>query len=591
MPNAPSKVAKESHGNAAVLVLADSRLSEYMQLPETMFAALSHFGVPYRVHDLAEKGLDREVLDNCSALIVGQENLGLSIDSEDRAMLLKAVEDGLGFVNFDYNLRNYDEPFRRAAGVKGSGHQGRFVVDSVDRLGIVTTDHFLTHTQENGATHALHMPIPGLRTRLAGDRAILAETGDGSPAVVAGTFGKGRVVQWLVSPRLWLLRFLGHAHGIDDLFWKGIVWVARKPFVMLAMPPYVRFRFDDCNGLYQRPEDLLFVDVLNEHGHKPNLCVCMNALEPEGWGRLKALYDAGRVEVAPHTWKGGVSLYYGDADGEYSDEVFRDLMRSTRAMLDRHGITPSKIMSDHEHEFSAKVLPYLSELGIEYKMNIMLAGERWAGPHTDWRPEPYGSMSYALDYTPGPYPLFVVFNHYIGFDYARAYVSQDTFLLNRDGGYGDCMWDFLNGLTSRALGHNDVDAMARRLAQHTRLGLNSLFFGGSISHSHFTQALTAQEWRVVLQRYEALTERFEKINVGYDEIAAYARSKFHTQVASASWHPIRQELEIELNGKAEVPLVLSVFEDAGDTVERRYEPIEAFSGQQTVSLSPARSVN
>jgi hypothetical protein len=92
----------------------------------------------------------------------------------------------------------------------------------------------------------------------------------------------------------------------------------------------------------------------------------------------------------------------------------------------------------------------------------------------------------------------------------------------------------------------------------------------------------------VLQRYEALTERFEKINVGYDEIAAYARSKFHTQVASASWHPIRQELEIELNGKAEVPLVLSVFEDAGDTVERRYEPIEAFSGQRTVRLSPER---
>jgi hypothetical protein len=195
-------------------------------------------------------------------------------------------------------------------------------------------------------------------------------------------------------------------------------------------------------------------------------------------------------------------------------------------------------------------------------------------------------MSYALDYTPGPHPLFVVFNHYIGFDYARAYIGEDRFLLNRDGGYGDCMWDFLNGLTSRALGHNDVEAMARRLARHTRLGLNSLFFGGSISHSHFTESLAPQEWRALLQRYEALTDRFEKVNVGYDDIAVYARSRFHTHVARASRQAARGELEIEVEGEAKVPLLLSVFDDAGETVERRYEAMEAFSGQQTVRVPP-----
>ena len=40
------------------------------------------------------------------------------------------------------------------------------------------------------------------------------------------------------------------------------------------------------------------------------------------------------------------------------------------------------------------------------------------------------------------------------------------------------MWDFLNGLTTRDRPENDTDAMAGRLAEHTRLGLNSLFFGG-----------------------------------------------------------------------------------------------------------------
>jgi hypothetical protein len=493
VPNAPAKRPRRSAGDAALLVVGDSRMMEFTQMPETMFAALGHFGMPYRLLDLARRRPTRRDLAGAAAIVIGQENLGLSLAAAEQGLILGAVREGTGLVNFDCNLANYDGAFADALGLAAPGRG--FGFDGVTAIGITDNEHCVTNQQEGAAHHRLRVPLAGVATHAKGPRtAVLAECGNGAPAVVAATIGRGRAVQWLVSPRLWTARHFGHAHGLDDLFWRAIAWTARKPFAMLSMPPFVRLRFDDCNGLWRGPGDLAFIDVLNRHGHTPNICLCMKAVTGDGWSAMKRRFDAGRAEFAPHIWQGGVSLFYGDEDGEYSTETFRRLISETKALFADAGITPSKILSDHNHECSARVLPFLAELGIEYKMNIMLPGETRDSVHIDWHPLPYGSMSYAFDTMPGPYPLFAVFNHHPHFGYSHSYVARDRFVGNRDGGPGPFKWDFLNGLTKDTLGANDLDAMARRLADHTRLGVNSLFFGGSISHSHFTTALTPGEW-------------------------------------------------------------------------------------------------
>lgn len=583
MPNAPSKRTKQSRGNGVALLLCHSGYAEYAQVPETMFAALGHFGIPYRVRDLGAGRLRAAELEKCAVLVIGQENLGIGLSASDQKTILQAVAGGLGLVNFDYNLANYDDSYLDMIGLKGTRHDKGVGTIGAASIGIVSNSDYLTWTQESGRVHSLAFPIPAAVVR-AGKRAtVLAETEHGNPAVIRADTGGGQVIQWLVSPRIWTLQVFGHAHGLDDLFWKGIVLAARKPFAMHCIPPFIRFRFDDCNGLYRTDNDMAFVNVLNEYGHKPNMCVCMNALKTSGWRMLKSLHDSAKVEVAPHTWKGGVSLYYGDHGKEYTKARFRELIAATASLMKKHGIKPSKILSDHEHEYSARVLPYLDRLGIEYKMNVMVPGENWVGPHVDWRPAPYGSMSYALDYTPGPYSLFVVFNHYPAFDFARSYLSPRSFLLNRTGGYGDDNWDFLNGLTDRDQPKNNIEKMARRLAEHTRLGLNSLFFGGSISHSHFTRSLSLGEWKALLDRYERLTARLEKINVGYDDIAMYAKSKFHTHLAAAD-RSGSAGMALRLSGKSEVPLKISVFRDRDGVPERRYVEADTFSGQRKLQV-------
>ncbi|MDC0033257.1 hypothetical protein OAJ57_01680 [Alphaproteobacteria bacterium] len=585
MPNAPSKRYHSSAGNGCALIVCDSRREEHLQIHETVYAALGHFGIPYRVHDLAAADLDAATLEACAVTILGQDNMGPGLTATSQSALLDAVSGGLGMVNLDYNLMQYDRSLINATGLAAVRAGRPMAVGSTASVGIPAADHWITWTQEAGRVHQLNMPVPAALAKVKGrETQILAETDIGGPAVVSTRLGKGRIVQWLLSHRIWTLQAFGHAHGLDDIFWKGIVWAARKPFAMLCIPPFVRFRFDDCNGLYRTPKDMAFVDEFARRGHKPNMCVSMNALTDDGWRFLKKHYDAGTAEVAPHTWEGGVSLYYGKDGKAYSKKQFNKLIRETASMMRRQKIVPSKILSDHEHEYSSNVLPYLKQLGIEYKMNVMLPDEKWAGIHTDWKPAPYGSMSYALDYTPGPYPLFVVFNHYPAFDHARSYLSPTRFLLNRAGGYGAHMWDFLNGLTTRDLPKNDVKTMADRLVDHTRLGLNSLFFGGSISHSHFSCALSKADWKAVLDRYEKCTERLEKINVGYDDVAIYARSKFHTRV-TVSTRLADGAMTVRLAGKADVPLKLSVFDEKGDAPERRYIDGVPFDGRFEFQVS------
>jgi hypothetical protein len=410
-------------------------------------------------------------------------------------------------------------------------------------------------------------------------------SGEGSPLLVAGDtaamitrrVGRGRVIQWLLSPKVWLADVLGHARGLDDVFWKAIAWAARKPFVMKAMPPFVRLRLDDCGGHWRDAEDLAFVDVLNAFGHVPNLSLCMRAVRPSGAHRIKELFDARRADFSPHTLDPDVSLFYGDERGEYSASRLAELMTEMDGQLAAWGIRPSRVLSDHNHEWSERAIPFLIERGIVFKMNVTCPGETWSGIHVDWQPAPYGQLDYVFDTIPGHPEFFVAFNHFPTLAAARTAFPGGRFLFDRDGGFGENKWDFLNGLTRSTLGWNDLTAMAHRYAAHMRLGLDSLFFGGAITHSHFLRDLSPGELEEVLLGADRLMPRHEKTFISYDYIAEYARGKVETHLTEVDVADDGRT-RVTIAGRATVPLQLYVFRDVDDGVEHRLETVGTCDG-------------
>ena len=578
----------EARGNLAVVVLVDSSQPEFSFTFEGVFGALAHFGIPFRVLDLASAGVTDAAVAGCRAVLIGQEHVGARLKGLGVAALLRAVQDGMGLVNFDADLAPYGDDLVDAAGLAGAGRSGELIAGGTQHVLVTDNRHPITWQQDGDFLKLLKVPVPTTLARVgAPDATVLVEDQQGSPLLVARPFGRGRIVQWLVSPKIWLRQYFGHTFGLDDVWRRAITWAGRKPFVMKAMPPFVRFRFDDCGGLWRDARDLAFVDVLNEAGHVPSMSFCLRAITDDGAARVNALWKDGKAEWAPHTLAPWTSLYYGDAGGEYSPDKFAELFREIDETLGRLGVRPSRILSDHDHGWSAHAIPGLLARGITYKMNITMPGEPWEAPHRDWRPAPYGSMDYAFDSLPAPADrFFAVYNHYPpAFEFARAYLDPDHFLYNRPGGYGPYKWDMLNGLTvGPAHAENQVEAMARRLADHTRLGLDAGFFGGSITHSHFIQHLTAGEWRAILRRADALISRHRYEPMPYDAIADYARSKTRTSIVAAEER--EGTVRVELKGDADVPLRLWVITDT-DGAEHRYERIEPFHGTATVRFEAA----
>jgi len=566
-------------------VLVDSSRTEYAVLP-TVLRALEHCGIPFRSVDLSWQGLTDRLLHESAAVVMAQEHLASSIAGSDLSALIAAVQGGLGLVNLDFDLQNAPQALAGALGVEGGGAAGSFPFGALSGLGIRSSQHYITGTKSTGALTRTRTPLAycGLKVARAG-MDVLVESDDGAPALVAGKLGRGRIVQWAVSPRLWLRQYLGWTQGLDDLFWKAIVWVARKPFTMKAMPPYVRMRFDDCNGYWREARDLAFLEHFNARGHRPNVSLNVRAVTPDAAAHISRLRASGRADFAAHTLDANTSVWFKRAHGPYTPAEMRSIAQEVDAAFLRWGIEPSRVLSDHEHEFGHTALPYLRARGIRYKMNVNLPDERAEGLHEDWRPAPYGSMSYAFDTQPVS-GMFVVFNHFSTFDHNRTYLEDGRrFFLNRTGGVGECKWDFLNGLTRSTTGRagNDVEQAAQRLATHTARGLDSLFFGGSITHSHFIRDLAPAEWDSLLDRVDQLMSGRERRYASYDHIAAYAESKVNTVLDAADLEPTGG-LACSLRGEATVPLELYCFSDRDEHTEHRFCEVPAFSGQQKTML-------
>ena len=569
---------RESQGNGTLLVLVDTSHPECLQLPAMLFSALIHFGMPYRIRDLGTGPLHAAELLMHRALIVAQEHIGERLRATDLNEVARAVESGLGLINLDHDLRPYGTAYADRLGVAlrpGS-------IQAASGVTVGDTAGFLTFTREAGEEVRFKRPVPAFAATVTTPQPLCFT--NGLPALVVGHLGAGRILQWLVSPKIWLPEVLGHARGLDDLLWKGIVWAARKPFVMTAMPPFVRMRLDDCKGYWRDGRDLDLVDVLNDFGHIPNLGLCMRAVTADGGRRIKRLFDEGKADFSPHTLAPDVSLFYGDDAGEYSTARLAEIMTEMDAQLASWGIRPSRVLSDHNHMWSPRAIPFLLERGITFKMNVTCPGETWEGVHVDWRPAPYGQMEYVFDTIPGHPEFFVAFNHYPNLEAARYALPGGQFLFNREGGFGDVKWDFLNGLTRSALGQNDLAGMARRYADHLRLGLDSLFFGGVITHTHFLEDLSLGELREVLQQAEALTTRHAKRYESYERIAEYARSKVETHMSRVDISGTG-DVAVTVVGRASVPLEVYVFKDVDGGVDHRFEVVGDCDGARRTDFS------
>lgn len=576
---APAARWPRASGNMTLLVLADGAArEERLVLDRAVLSALDHFGMPFQVLDLAEGTLTADVLLSHSALVLGQGGLGHRLSGKDVAAIAEAIETGVGLVSFDGMLSDYPAAYHRISGVQSP------VARQTASVRIACNTHPITRMHDLDRKHQALRPVPFSDVGRLSRGEILLRTEEDLPAVFATSLGKGRIVQFTLSSQFWLPQYFGHVHGLDGLFWRSIAWAARKPFVMMAMPPFVTARIDDASGSGSRylvskdsaAASFRYIDGLNRFGYLPNVGLFTDDITSEDGKIIKQKFVLGQAEFSAHAWTNERHIYNqrilnkpGASPVEFSPAELRQAFAKLDGQFAAWGIKPSRTVNSHFFNPGLNSLPFLKQRGETFLMFAGRFGRSYSDPAAyAWNPKPYGDPGFTCDYMPDDPEFFNVEAH--------PYVVRPDGRIS-DGDI-DCLW----GNTTFGKEHptNDLDAAARKGAHEIRLGLDALFFGCLFTHEQRIAALTVSQWEKVLADIDKATSKCERIFKSYDYISQYAKSRYDAKITDASHDPGSGRTRVRVAGKSTLPLNLYLF--AAEGLEYQFQQIPAFQGEQSI---------
>ena len=576
--NSPKRLLNHAttEGNMTVLVLVDTAKVDFPLQQEILFSCLSHFGIPYELFDLGYEELKYETLREHRAVVIAQENIGPCLSNSEMEALVRAVREGLGLLNFDNALQAYGEVYRTLLGVQYKTLGDRIQFEGCREVIINRCDHYITQAQEVGAEHRLKMPLSVLVVSSTEARVeMLAETRTKNPIILATIYGQGRVVQFLIPPRIWLDQYLGHLHGLDDVFWKSIVWVAKKPFVMKAWPPMVAMRVDD-EGFIKKPGDLAFLQIGSEFGWKIHLGLAIRSVPAECYEKIKKISDVGKAEIVAHAFDRENGLFNVLNVRDYTKQEMKDAASEIDAFFERIGIAPSKVINNHEWGWGRSALAYMKSRGMNYGLNPNLPCEHSVRELTDWQPYPYGSFDVFYDYLPQDHDIMMLRSHPEQ-EYLRVYLPNGKFVWY-DARIQEEVYDFMKGKTiADGKESNDINAIAVKMARQIKFLTENLFWAGLITHTTTTTRLSPSEWRKLFERFEQLTSHYPKIYSTFTEVGDYAVSKRDSRLTRAEMDD--GKVHCVLRGETLCATKMYVFREKGNTITLNLEEVPKFEGQ------------
>jgi len=578
-------------GNVSLLCLVDSsNRHEYEKLQEIIWSALDYFGMPYDVFDLAASHLLPESLRAHSVIVIAQEHLGDSLSEEETESIVDAVREGVGLVCFDGDIDRYQSPLKDALGLKTMEEPTHMPHLNTEMIRIWDNAHYITCTRDLDFIR-FNKPVEvGNIVSIEREHRILMiiANNSGCPALIIETYGKGKVVLFTLSPKIWLNEYFGHGGGLDDIFWKSIVWAARKPFVMLAMPPFVTIRIDDCSGA----NNFQWVRILNEHGFIPHVSLFTDNIGEKGAETIKHLYDAELAEFSVHAFTWTKQVYWkpksptDHSQGtEYDEDELRRFFEKLDELHNRWDIKWAKVLTAHFGEAGTNVIPFLKQrdiiyLGMPYAFGVPYGVSALQLPETKLKGlKPFGGQGGVIDRHPDNSELFIASPSYS--DVPRSVLQSliSKGVITPRGQIYDFLWE-----TART--KVDVELAAWYAAFGIKLCLDSLSFAVLVTHEQNISVLNNEEWDNLLSRVDDLTSKYEKIYKSWSYIAEYAKNLYNSRLIYANYNAETGEVQSLVEGESSTPLYLQVFKDRVDQIERAFKELPPYKGEISIIFKP-----
>ena len=621
---------KGLQNSSEVFLLVNSETKAEVAIKK-LLPYLEHYGVKFTLFDIAENGIPLAeyqsgggivqtgvpTTGDPSLVIVGHAEIttdGMSARLEE--YLNKCQSRGIGILSFDPCMP------------KGLlSNPGGEVKEDTD-VGVLTfpdASHYITGYRKNGETKELfgYMTLPEMSVE--GGRVII--TGNDHPLLVVKDQeeGEGRIVQWTSQDWMYY-SILGPLGGLDDCLWKSIVWAARKPFVMQAMPPIATLRVDDVVGSGRqqwnaRPFE--WVRIANKHGFKPWMGLFIYNISPEGLEDLSELLTAGMATGTPHAfgrppriestipyivktknpyYKNQMAATHFVPDywypkaipflSEYYDEfiyfdhnnqrpwpadVSQKILKAVDDWYADAGIPMGEYLVPHWGEINGDMMPHIQD-----NWNVNIVGVREVD--VSWGQQ---TPEYNLKEGKQPvrtYPFRQYEEPVIGKKKEGAMTSRASYNAGFRELGGRTFFDF-SSVVNDITGYewqpdNDVEATVDRGIKVLSRGLEGKYMAVLFTHeTDYIYNVKLENWDEILKRVSEGIAHYEPMYLTTDDGLKIQRAFYTSEIDYSQYSPKTGELYLKMLGKTDVKTTVFVYTDNGDTVNEELVEIPVFEGE------------
>jgi hypothetical protein len=568
--------------SADTVVLVNSASGRYWDFRSYVQPYLDHFGIPYSVVDIRTNEVGTNI-NGFALIVVGHAQLDtnhLYFSSTEQSHVVQAVAAGTGLVNFDSALSGNGvvTNYQYVQDIFGFSYPGgntgvyNYEVDyhSTEPGGQL---HYIISRHPTNTGTVFRTPLDMLKVTPPASVKVLARVG-GQPLVSVTNFGAGRAVHW--GSYDWInMNVKGPLGGMDDLLWRGLIWAARKPFVMRGLPNLVSLRVDDTVG------PSWWVGGANEVGLKPWLGPFTESMPAANIPELRHYATNGLCTVSPHSFTPGNFIYWNhDARTSWSDTEISNRMYWARHWHLTNGIPMSEVIVPHTSEVGLNAFPWFKVWGVEFFTldnepgTVMASPWLVAGPFRKYVP-----TRPTTDLVPVCYADFLNIP-------GHPELAGEFF---------DCLTVIQDDCPCAEWGpSNDVGGTVGRGVRQLTRAFESMAQGVLYTHEAYIQyngqwgpvytpSITTNNWRTILQSITNQLAEYQPQYVTLDYSCQYVRATRTATITSAAYDPALGQMSMTFTGRADLDLSVQVYFGEGNTISNATATVPAFTNSVTVT--------
>jgi hypothetical protein len=541
-----------------VVVLVNSSSSYFAHFDRYVKPYLDNFGVPYDVVDVNISQLP--VFQDYGLILLGHRNVystGYPI-----AQISSAIFNGTGLYSFDPHIFDFSSDFNT---LKSQTSVTSSLINVTNYTHYISKYHAPDIYNATNNSVNLESSITVVQnSNLAGgtNLASLSSGGQSVPLLQVSAYGNGRIVRWNAYD--WISEnILGPVSGMDDLVWRGIVWAARKPFVLQGLPPFVTMRVDDVQGSGSGVIDnFRWIQISNEFGFIP-WCGTFNNSIPSGYiSTLRTLLNNQLATASPHAFSYVDFIFFNHNNLSVFDPASN--ARSAGLFYTQNGLKMSKFLLPHYYEMSSSALSEIRAYGVEYIGLMMLPDQFYYG--SQWiNCGPYRLMSSGSTTYPKPFS-------YAGNITINGFTFFNCFTEIRDDGGYEWYPDYGTVFEKEARG-----------IRHLRRAFNSMVLSTLFTHESRFGDIDASTFREVLSVITSAISEYQPEYKSMDYALQYIRAKSNIRIVDVL--ETSSNVEIILDGNNDIETRCYLFTEQNGQISSTFVGIPKVNGSVTVSIT------